>query len=250
LAKQFVLRCIDAAVLSAFLGLAACSGGPAEDSGQLPGGGMPEPEPTPEPETDQERFDARLAGLDAQATRILGDPEAGTSGLPGAKFDAVLEAGTGTFDGAAAVFAQIGDPTAPTGVLMLGDASLTVNFAMQDLSGRLSNFQVVTASPAPERDDLIAAQPVDATGTVLLTGGAMRAGQPNLFEDVRYAGAIVTDTTRYRISGRTEAFFRGTRSESSGRFPIKAVSIEDADATLTVDGADYLALLAVFGETD
>lgn len=154
--------------------------------------------------------------------------------------------GSSTFNGGALVIASRGNVE----YNLIGDSSLTVNFANDSMSGQASNFRGFTGSGT-----LIA-----APGQLTYSGGQIGiGGDANAFS-LSYNGALNAGGDRLAMRGNATGFFSGNRT--AGQVRTRAVqgvsgtvgSITDnlpggtPNMTATVNGAPAVADFTLYGE--
>jgi hypothetical protein len=173
--------------------------------------------------------------------------------LPGAAFSAVPSTGTATFTGNGEV-TMVLDAATDQQFRALGDASVTVNFETQAVTGGLTNLMGAVGSTAEVASGSDAANIVDVAGSVDLSNGDIFELRRNRF-GVDYAGTLTAGGTAYVLGSRALGEFNGTREDPANGFSIKAVEINDAEtafATVTnTDGTTttFAGTVGLFGET-
>ncbi|MFQ1700572.1 hypothetical protein ACJ5NV_08250 [Loktanella agnita] len=191
--------------------LAACGGGGG--SGGTGGSGM----------------DPRLGRLDvyeSQRMRVLGDPDAGATGMAPTPDAAMPDVGSATFDGF--VIMQV----EPTGSILglVGDATVTVGFGAAAISGRMDNFF------GRETGGDIA----NYSGTISIDGGTIGVAQANAVT-LDYGGVLSGPGDTLVVGGTMDGAFLGN--------PIGALSAVDPEVGATRNGAPTDGTLVLIGET-
>jgi len=188
------------------IGLAACGGGGG-------GGGGAGIDP---------RL-ARLDAYDAQALRVLGDPDTGALGLPLTGAGNLPPMGGFTLSGFATI--RIEDANDPR--VLYGDAALTLDYDTDQASGTLESFFGVDGA------DVVA----DYSGSIAIFGAAPAQGGM-----LSYAGTLVSPAATLALSGDVEVHLLGE--------VFSAVAAADLDASMAVNGSSYGGTLVIVAETD
>lgn len=213
-----------------WLPLVGCGGGGGADgggggaSGGDAGGGrnsgrpvfvLPTPTPPPDPRL------ARLAGYEAQKTRVLGGSGSGFAGLSPTTADLPVQ-GRVDFAGFASLRVE-GGPV----LTLFGDARLDVDFSSQQISGTVDNL--FGTSPAGGA--------ADYAGALAISGAAV---QPELLLD--YSGALSAAGRQLDVTGMLEAAFLGD--------PIQGLSGIDLASQVIRDGQAQLGTFLIVMERD
>ena len=159
-----------------------------------------------------------------------------TTTLPGTAFTAMPESGTATFNGVGAVGVDLDSSDA---VAVIGDATVTADFANRSLRGRIDDLRGI------REGDATRPQEVGVDGGIDIGGrSSIGQGAPN-DAAARYRGRIaIEDGPTLDLRGRLEGKFRGTIAPRAGTpDTIRALSLEDSRPRI-VDG-DGRALTGV-----
>ena len=145
-------------------------------------------------------FDDRYDALNARSTTA---------------YSAIPDAGTATYRGEA----RLGAGTDAAGVVLIGDASITVDFSDGDVTGRLSSFGGFDRSEEYS----------DYSGALTFEGGQIGVDKPN---DVQATieGTLVGEDHSLDVDAAFRGDFRGT--------PIRGIlgNTQGSASTFTLDG--------------
>ena len=151
-----------------------------------------------------------------------------TTTLPGTAFTAMPDSGTATFTGIGAVGVDVDSRDV---LAVIGDATLTADFANRSLRGRIDGLRAL------REGDGTGPQVVGVDGAIDIGGrSSIGQGVPN-DAAARYRGQIaIEDGPTLDLRGRLEGKFRGTIAPEAGTpDTIRALTLEDLRPRI-VDG--------------
>lgn len=186
---------------------------------------------------DYRDFAIRAGGVTAQLERVRGNPEKGLSRMPGTTFEHVPTTGSATFTGSAFVSGTNENNRRETYVLV-GDASVTVDFGANAVSGEVTDFRQTETN----------AVSTNIGGRLTLDGGEVGSGAPNNLA-FDYEGQVFPDDERIDLDGRLTGKLRGTRPDATGgQSVVKAIDVADDDPTMTRGGDAFNGRVSIVAE--
>ncbi len=192
----------------AVLMLAGCGGGGGGTSGGGGGGGA--------------GIDPRLARIDiyeAQRLRVLGDPGAGVMGMPLTEDANVPVTGSAEYTGSASIILE----TMPDAALIVGDATVAMDFAANEVTGEMDNFLGTDPNGNIRNFD----------GRLTINAGRIGDATPNAWS-LDYAGTVSAPGQSYVMAGTVEGEFLGDRASAIAGLELEAEIVANG---VLIDGA-------------
>lgn len=177
------------------------------------------------------RFDEIAVTDQANVLRIAGNIDEGLIGIAGTNWSSVPVTGRATFRGLG-----VGAVT-DSDLRFRGDAVLTVDFGEDDITGGLRNIVLADGQTTYLGD-----------GAIVFSNGDLGITRPTDFT-VDYAGTLAFGDDQFEFDGNMDGLLRGTRLGVTRRSPIKALSAEDTDGEVTINGVTRELTFTVVGET-
>lgn len=180
-------------------------------------------------------------------------------------WDAMPTAGSAEFTGTGNFYIDRVRETQGDGIFVLGDATITADFADAKITGQITNFVGATNVYLNEADEILldSVRSVDVSGridlglneSVIGDDAGTRTSRPNdWYAD--YEGTLTADGEVYALDGDIDGQFYGTRVNNPNTdVPTKAIAgAEDlyagSTATRQSDGAVFDVGLAIVAEHD
>lgn len=188
-------------------------------------------------------------GYEAQRTSLDGDSTTGQAALPNTSYTQMPTSGSATYKGYALLYAnRTGAVTAAPRISLIGETTLTADFAKATMTGEAKNFVggEITDN-ATKTSYVFTGRPVYYDGKLTMTdgcvgttGGCANISRPNQFAGTLKGKLTGTDGNTLVTTARIQGDFRGT--------PIKGVYGQAISGPISINGTPVSGTLTITGK--
>ncbi|MFC2967244.1 hypothetical protein [Acidimangrovimonas pyrenivorans] len=209
------------------------------------GGGTPTAQSSP-----ATYYDSFLQpGYEAQRVFLDGDSATGQAALPNTAYKRMPTSGHATYKGYALLYAnQTGAVGAAPRISLIGETTLTADFANARMTGEAKNFVGGEITDNATNSSYVFTRPpvyydgklTMSDGCIGTSGGCADVTRPNQFAGTMKGKLTGTDGNTVVTTARVQGDFRGT--------PIKGVFGQAINGPITVNGTPVSGALTITGK--